>query len=178
MAKLQAPCSAHPQKKRTPYNPAAPIKEMFKQVDEASDLAQDTNSPYQDQQLVNIAYDLDFWSAVLDDACWAWKRLPDVQQTWQQFKLHFTTAHDKMQEMQTAAQELGYAMANFSAVGPPQFANTAAEVLHALAEATTEDCTAVSNLSSTNGILNEQVANLTRTASAKESEIEELQKSI
>eukprot|EP00957_Ditylum_brightwellii_P079570 6049938-Ditylum_brightwellii.AAC.1 len=70
---------------RMPYNPAAPIKEMFKQIDEASDLAQDANSPNQDQQLVNIAYVLVFRAAVLNDACRTWKCLPDGQQTWQQF---------------------------------------------------------------------------------------------
>eukprot|EP00957_Ditylum_brightwellii_P188540 14353641-Ditylum_brightwellii.AAC.1 len=59
------------EKMRTPYNPAAPIEEMFKQIDEASDLAQDANSPYQDQQLVNIPYDLVFWAAVLNNACQA-----------------------------------------------------------------------------------------------------------
>eukprot|EP00957_Ditylum_brightwellii_P160900 12250161-Ditylum_brightwellii.AAC.1 len=62
---------------RTPYNPAAPIEEMFKQINEASNLAQDAHSPYQDRQLVNIAYDLFFQAAVLNDACRTWKRLPD-----------------------------------------------------------------------------------------------------
>eukprot|EP00957_Ditylum_brightwellii_P169540 12903740-Ditylum_brightwellii.AAC.1 len=70
---------------RTPYNPAAPIEEMFKQIDEANNLAFDANSPYQDRQLVNISYDLVFRSAVLNDACRTWKQLPDASQTWAQF---------------------------------------------------------------------------------------------
>eukprot|EP00957_Ditylum_brightwellii_P182263 13885825-Ditylum_brightwellii.AAC.1 len=61
-----------------------------------------------------------------------------------------------MQEMQTEAQELGYTTANYTSVGPPEFASTAAEALLALTEATTEDRTVVANLASTNGILNEQ----------------------
>eukprot|EP00957_Ditylum_brightwellii_P136609 10418209-Ditylum_brightwellii.AAC.1 len=80
--------------------------------------------------------------------------------------------------MQTVVQELGYATAKFSSGGPPQFATTAAEALQVLTEATTEDCTAIINLSSTNGILNDQVAHFTRTILAKESEIKELRKSI
>ena len=165
------------EKMRTPYNPAAPIEEMFKQIDEANDLALDANSPYQDRQLVNIGYDLVFRSAVLNDACRAWKRLPDASQTWAQFKLHFSEAHDEMQEMQTAAQEMGYATVNFS-LGPADSQTAAAEALQALADATTEDRTAVANLSHTNGLLNEQVVNLTRTITTKDSEIEELRKSI
>eukprot|EP00957_Ditylum_brightwellii_P165351 12589689-Ditylum_brightwellii.AAC.1 len=41
---------------RTPYNPVAHIEEMFCQIDEANDLALNTNSPYQDRQLVHIGY--------------------------------------------------------------------------------------------------------------------------
>eukprot|EP00957_Ditylum_brightwellii_P135964 10369151-Ditylum_brightwellii.AAC.1 len=82
-----------------------------------------------------------------------------------------------MQEMQTAAQEMGYATANFS-LGPPDSQAAAAEAQQALADATTEDRNAVANLSHTNGLLNEQVVNLTKTVTAKESEIEELRKSI
>eukprot|EP00957_Ditylum_brightwellii_P044199 3353918-Ditylum_brightwellii.AAC.1 len=41
-------------KMRTPYNLAAPIKEMFKEIDEANKLALDANNPYQDRQLVDI----------------------------------------------------------------------------------------------------------------------------
>eukprot|EP00957_Ditylum_brightwellii_P117588 8968036-Ditylum_brightwellii.AAC.1 len=56
------------EKMRTLYNPAAPIEELFQQIDETNDLAQDANSPFQDRQLVNIGYDLVFWSGVLQDA--------------------------------------------------------------------------------------------------------------
>eukprot|EP00957_Ditylum_brightwellii_P036379 2754465-Ditylum_brightwellii.AAC.2 len=62
-----------------------------------------------------------------------------------------------MQEMQTAAQELGYATANFSSVSPHEYANTTAEALQALVEATTDNRTAVANLSTTNGLLNKQL---------------------
>eukprot|EP00957_Ditylum_brightwellii_P171943 13090841-Ditylum_brightwellii.AAC.1 len=141
---------------RSPYNPAAPMEEVFQQINEANDLAQDANSPFQDRQLVNIGYDLVFHSGVLHDACRIWKRLPDATQTWPQFKLHFSKAHDEMQEMQTAAQEMGYAAANFS-MGPSDLQHSAAEALQALADATTEDRTAVANLSQTNGYLNDQV---------------------
>eukprot|EP00957_Ditylum_brightwellii_P194634 14826153-Ditylum_brightwellii.AAC.1 len=72
---------------------------------------------------------------------------------------------------------MGYATANFS-LGPPHSQAATAEAIQALADATTEDRNAVDNLSHTNGILNEQVVNLTKTITAKVSEIEELHKSI
>eukprot|EP00957_Ditylum_brightwellii_P139290 10615422-Ditylum_brightwellii.AAC.1 len=162
---------------RTPYNPVAPIEEMFQQIDEANNLAQDANSLFQDRQLVNIGYDLVFWSGMLHDACRAWKRLPDTTQTWPQFKLHFSEVHNEMQEMQTAAQEMEHATANFT-MGLSDMQNSAAEALQALVETITEDRTTVANLSQTNGYLNEQVVNLTKTISTKVLEIEELRKSI
>eukprot|EP00957_Ditylum_brightwellii_P032371 2452258-Ditylum_brightwellii.AAC.1 len=82
-----------------------------------------------------------------------------------------------MQEMQTASQEMGYMTANFS-LGPADSQTAVAEALQVLADATTKDRTAVANLLHTNELLNEQVVNLTKTVTAKESEIEELRKSI
>eukprot|EP00957_Ditylum_brightwellii_P196150 14945335-Ditylum_brightwellii.AAC.1 len=61
-----------------------------------------------------------------------------------------------MQEMQTVAQEMGYVTANFY-MGPSDLQHSAAEALQALADATTEDRTAVANLLQTNGYLNNQV---------------------
>eukprot|EP00957_Ditylum_brightwellii_P038061 2879049-Ditylum_brightwellii.AAC.1 len=72
---------------------------------------------------------------------------------------------------------MGYVTANFS-LGPADSQTAAAEALQSLADATTKDRTAVANLLHTNGLLNEQVVNLTNTVTAKESEIEELRKSI
>eukprot|EP00957_Ditylum_brightwellii_P039378 2978425-Ditylum_brightwellii.AAC.1 len=72
---------------------------------------------------------------------------------------------------------MGYATANFS-MGPPELQTTAAEAPQALANATTEGRTAVANLSHTNGILNNQVVNLTQTLLAKESNIKEFHKII
>eukprot|EP00957_Ditylum_brightwellii_P037625 2845241-Ditylum_brightwellii.AAC.1 len=72
---------------------------------------------------------------------------------------------------------MGYATANFS-LGPADSQTAAAKALQALADATTKDRTAVANLSHTNGLLNEQVVNLTKTVTTKESDIEELRKSI
>eukprot|EP00957_Ditylum_brightwellii_P179521 13676105-Ditylum_brightwellii.AAC.1 len=63
-------------------------------------------------------------------------------------------------------------------MGPSDMQNSTAEALQALADAITEDRIAVANLLQTNGYLNEQVVNLTKTISTKDLEIEELRKSI
>eukprot|EP00957_Ditylum_brightwellii_P159006 12102617-Ditylum_brightwellii.AAC.1 len=73
--------------------------------------------------------------------------------------------------MQTAAQEFGYTTTNF-------FANTATEALQALKKATTNDKVAVTKLLQSNSLINEEVANLVKTITAKNSEIKELCKSI
>eukprot|EP00957_Ditylum_brightwellii_P140435 10699875-Ditylum_brightwellii.AAC.1 len=48
---------------RTPYDPSAPIKHLFKRIDDAQDLATDARNPYQEAQLIGIAYDLIFRTA-------------------------------------------------------------------------------------------------------------------
>eukprot|EP00957_Ditylum_brightwellii_P140630 10713413-Ditylum_brightwellii.AAC.1 len=80
--------------------------------------------------------------------------------------------------MQTAVQELGYNTANVSSIGLPGYKTQAADVLQALAEATTKDRMAATNLSHSNGLFNEQVTNLSKTITAKDTKIDKLHKSI
>eukprot|EP00957_Ditylum_brightwellii_P080953 6157949-Ditylum_brightwellii.AAC.2 len=93
---------------RTSYDPTVPIEQMFKHLDDAQDLATDARNPYQEAQLVTIAYDLIFCTTVLNDAYKEWQRLPNANKTWANFKLFFVDAYTKLQEMQRAAQELHY----------------------------------------------------------------------
>eukprot|EP00957_Ditylum_brightwellii_P167747 12770093-Ditylum_brightwellii.AAC.1 len=69
---------------------------------------------------------------------------------WQNFKLHFADAYAELQEMQSAAQEFHFG------------AGIVADVLQALATTTADDCQSVANLSHTNVLLNDQVANLSK----------------
>eukprot|EP00957_Ditylum_brightwellii_P107823 8225090-Ditylum_brightwellii.AAC.2 len=87
----------------TPYDPSAPIKHLFKRIDDAQDLASDARNSYQEAQLIGIAYDLIFCTSVLNDACRDWRRLPDASKTWEHFKLHYADAHTELQEMQSVA---------------------------------------------------------------------------
>eukprot|EP00957_Ditylum_brightwellii_P036378 2754465-Ditylum_brightwellii.AAC.1 len=67
---------------QTAYNPAASIKEMFKQIDKVNNLTHKANSLHQDCQHVNITYTLAFCSTVLNNTCSAWKHIPNLAQTW------------------------------------------------------------------------------------------------
>eukprot|EP00957_Ditylum_brightwellii_P210749 15365349-Ditylum_brightwellii.AAC.1 len=95
-----------------------------------------------------------------------WHRLPDANKMWQSFKLNFENAHTELQEMQSAAQYLNYG------------AGIMANVLKTLATVTADDCQAVANLSHTSVLLNDQVANLSKKVTKKDTQIDDLCKSI
>eukprot|EP00957_Ditylum_brightwellii_P027488 2077963-Ditylum_brightwellii.AAC.1 len=55
-----------------PFNPAAPIEDLFEQLSDGQDLAIAAGVPYSENQLVTKAYDLIFKTGVHSDACQEW----------------------------------------------------------------------------------------------------------
>eukprot|EP00957_Ditylum_brightwellii_P097486 7424732-Ditylum_brightwellii.AAC.2 len=162
---------------RTSYNPSIPIKHMFKQIDAGQDLATDTRNQYNKGQLIGIAYDLIFYTGVLNNVCKEWRQFLDTTKTWENFKVHFADAHTELQEMQSAAQELNYGAGivnNMETETEYGIQEQTANVLQALASATGDDRHAVANLSHTNVQLNGQVANLTKKVTEHDTQIDEL----
>eukprot|EP00957_Ditylum_brightwellii_P151033 11500622-Ditylum_brightwellii.AAC.1 len=76
-----------------PFNPSLPIEDFFERFDEVKDLCTAGGSPYSDAQLIDVAYDAIFKSAVHNDGCKEWIRLPPAQKTWANFCMHFTDQH-------------------------------------------------------------------------------------
>eukprot|EP00957_Ditylum_brightwellii_P084638 6436262-Ditylum_brightwellii.AAC.1 len=142
---------------------------MSKRLDGAQGLATGARNPYQEAQLVIIAYDLNVCTAVLNNACKEWRHLPDANKTWANFKLFYADAHTKLQEMQSAAQELHYStgIINNAETETYGIQDQTADALHALASTTADDRHAVANLSHTNVLLNDQVANLSKKSQHK-----------
>eukprot|EP00957_Ditylum_brightwellii_P171285 13038754-Ditylum_brightwellii.AAC.1 len=54
---------------RQPFNPSLPIKDFFKQFNEVQDLCKAGGSPYSNAQLIHVAYDAIFKTAVHNDGC-------------------------------------------------------------------------------------------------------------
>eukprot|EP00957_Ditylum_brightwellii_P121915 9296940-Ditylum_brightwellii.AAC.1 len=57
-----------------PFNPAAPIEDLFEQISDGQDLAIAAGAPYSESQMVNKTFDLIFCTRVHNDACREWNR--------------------------------------------------------------------------------------------------------
>eukprot|EP00957_Ditylum_brightwellii_P110650 8438730-Ditylum_brightwellii.AAC.1 len=100
---------------------------------------------------------------VLNNVCKEWRRLPDANKTWENFKLHFADVHTELQEMQSTVQELNYSAGIMNNVETEYgICKQTTDTLQALTSATADDQHDVANLSLTNVLLNDQVANLTK----------------
>ena len=89
---------------KRPYNPTLPIENLFDQIEIAKDLAQAANAPYAEAQLLNIACNLVFQSSFFPETCCEWRKLPNNQKTWLQFKTMFMEAHQDFQDTSTQGQ--------------------------------------------------------------------------
>eukprot|EP00957_Ditylum_brightwellii_P065065 4935162-Ditylum_brightwellii.AAC.1 len=83
--------------------------------------------------------------------------------------------------MQSAAQELNYGadiVNHANTMDIIGIQDQTADALQALATATSDDMHAVTNLSHTNVMLNDQVANLSKKVTERDKQVDELRKSI
>eukprot|EP00957_Ditylum_brightwellii_P097246 7405958-Ditylum_brightwellii.AAC.1 len=145
-----------------PFNPGAPIKDLFKQINDGQDLAIAAEIPYSKMQLINKAYDLIFKTGVHNDVCKEWNRKPAADKTYANFQLHFTTAHRELHQLQIAAHQAGYYANSAANEEQEELQHRTAEALANFAEATTSDREAVSNLTETNLALTDHVAKLSK----------------
>eukprot|EP00957_Ditylum_brightwellii_P194433 14807868-Ditylum_brightwellii.AAC.1 len=91
-----------------PFNPAAPIEDLFEQISNRQDLAIAAGVPYLENQLVTKTFNLIFKTGVHNDRCWEWNRCPVVDNTYANLLDHFTQACCELHQLQTAARNAGY----------------------------------------------------------------------
>jgi hypothetical protein len=147
-------------KMKTPFDPSQPIEVLFDQIEDTADLAAAANVAYTAAQIVVYGYNLVFQTGVFIDACRDWRRRPEANITWNQFKIDFALAHQELRESQLTSQGAGYQSAN-SAMFQGQDTQASndswhtqtADALANLATATVSDRSAVSVLTATNSDL-------------------------
>jgi hypothetical protein len=140
---------------RAPYDPSQTIETLYSQIEDAMDYADAGGSAYTASQVVTNAYNLIANTGLFRDACREWRRRPEVDKTWDNYKLHFTEAHQDWRLNQDTAQGAGYHGAN-SAMD--SFVNDTAKAFANLATATSCDRQMLSDLSTTNKDLTQQVS--------------------
>ena len=129
------------------YDVNLPIETLFRQIENAIDYASAGNTPYTPAQVLTIAYQILFQTAIFADDCRDWKRQPEAYKTWPQFKIDFTRAHQEYRESQvTTPRAVGFHADEFT---PTNSQQETIEAIANLATATAADRTAVANLTTT-----------------------------
>ena len=145
-----------------PYDATSPIENLFEQIETAQDIAMTAGAPYNDIQILNAAYNLAFNTNAFPNTCREWRRLPQVNKTWLNFKTMFTEAHKDYMMLQSQGNHRFHA-ANATEVDHFQEENVnTAEALANLASATASDRSAIANLTSTNERLTAHIEKLSK----------------
>jgi hypothetical protein len=101
----------------TPWGPPSPIEALFTQLEQGQRLADLANEPIANSQLARMGQTMLLKTGLYPDGCREWRLLPDAQQTWPAFKLHFARQERDRQETSTTATS-GYAGSAFSVLAP------------------------------------------------------------
>ena len=150
----------------TPFDPNTPIERLYHQVEEAVAFADAGKTPFTDRQKLNAAVSAIAASGVFNDDVKEWRKKPDGDQTWDNFKKFFSKAHSewKAELKITAGQH--FPRANFvhpTLIAPDDdtahpYTTALSESLANLATATSTDRAAVATLTDTVSKLTSELA--------------------
>ena len=102
-----------------PYNVNTPIETLFKQIEDAVDIASKAGAPYNQNQILNTAYTLIYNANIFSQTCREWRWLPDENKTWPEFKIIFSEAHkDYRTEHASANNRYHAANATLTPISP------------------------------------------------------------
>jgi hypothetical protein len=129
-----------------------PFESFVTQIDEAVGYANAGETPYAAAQIVANAYNNVFQTGLFPDACREWRRRPNVEHIWLNFKTDFAEAHRDNRLATSSTQAQGYHGHGANSVTENFFTDTA-DAFANLATATTADRTMLAELSKSNNEL-------------------------
>ena len=143
---------------KSDYDTNDPIENLYEQIENTTDTAEEAGVPYSQGQILNNALNILTRTGMFLDAIRAWRRRPPVEHTWPNYKLHFTDAADELRETRATAQEMGYSQRQHQANNAETDEHEdgvamTAEALVNLASATQADRQMLADLSATNTAL-------------------------
>ena len=101
------------QKMEEPIDTSEPIDKYFKRIDDCAQFATDANTAFTTEQILQTAYYAITTTGLYTDACKEWRRKPEDQKTWENFKRFFAEEyHDLKEQQRTTSMQAGYHQAN------------------------------------------------------------------
>ena len=76
-----------------PKQKEEPIEVFFNQIEEAVEYAQNGRAPYTNAQVLNTAFVVMAQAKIFKDACKEWRKKPNNEKSWSNFKNHFFVAY-------------------------------------------------------------------------------------
>ena len=145
-----------------PLDPSVPIDVYFKRIDECVQYATDAETAYTPEQILQTAYYAISSSNLYTDACKEWRRKPQNEKTWTNFKTFFAAEYHELKEQEkTTAMGKGYHSAHLVQQDTEQEDSLLVESLQHLALAATTDKQTIAQLVEANAKLTENISTLT-----------------
>ena len=138
-------------KLRETYNPDKPLKSLYVRLNECVDYVTVAGEPITEGQVVRISYSLVAETGKFQEYYQTLCAKLEQENTWTLFQVHFIKAHADLRERQQTSQKGEYHTGT---------ANNITEMYVAfsnLAQVTAEDRSVVTNLTTANSTLTEQV---------------------
>jgi len=101
--------SANSKKMATPWNPPTPIENLWKQLREGQDFAQEGNEPISDATLARNGYELILATGLFTTACKEWRTRPAATQTFSALQLFFNKEVEDYNSHSPTSSSQGYA---------------------------------------------------------------------
>ena len=104
---------ANKRKMDEPLDPSFPIDIYFKRIDECVKFSTDDETAYTPEKIIQTAYYAISSSNLYTDAWKEWRRKPQNEKKWTNFKKNFATEYHELKEQEkTTAMGRGYHSAN------------------------------------------------------------------
>jgi hypothetical protein len=167
---------ANQQRLTKPVDPQQPMAILFKQIEDCQKFAAAGQVAITPQQVLKAAETLILQTGKYVSAYREWIALDPVHKTYQNFKLRMTQEYQLQNTMTTTARDAGYHHAN--AAIAPHDETSLASAAHEFAAASASDRAAFEQLTSTNGDLNEQLANMAIQNQQIQQQMQQLQQHV
>jgi hypothetical protein len=149
---------ANQHKLTQPVDPHQPMAILFKQIEDCQKFAAAGQVAITPQQVLKAAETLILQTGKYVSAYREWIALDPAHKTYHNFKIRMNQEYQLQNTMTTTARDAGYHHAN--AAITPNDEESLASAAHEFAAASASDRAAFEQLTSTNGVLNEQLANM------------------
>jgi hypothetical protein len=140
------------------WDPQQPVETLFKQIQDSVDYTEAGGITISEAHKLHTVYANIFATGNLHSACRHWNKINPVEQTWNNFKIHFATAYRQKNQMQgETAVASGYANVTVVQTADDDLTGAAIGTFAKLVRATAVDRAIVATLTDANSHLTKQL---------------------